>query len=162
MPPLSNEKKAKLQNNLLIYNLALNYVESRIQILEKFSVVTINAGNLFLEQCIRNSNEPFDRSAIVTTGNDFVTCLNFLERQVFCLQRCRAEYDDDPNILHIFNKHIVEQVKGSQYLKFAGMCNIEGMLNQIRKKNVRLKKLKSVGVKLTYYTTYSNTKIHML
>ena len=121
---------------MLVYNnVALDYVESRIQIVEKFSVVTINAGNLFLEQCIRNSNEPFDRSAIVITGNDFVTCLNLLEKQIFCLQRHRPEYTEDPNILRIY-KILEEQVEGLDFLRFAGMCNIEGMLNQIRKKNV--------------------------
>jgi hypothetical protein len=135
MPPLSKEKKAKLENNLLVYNSALDYVESRIRIIEKFSVVTINAGNLFLEQCIRNSNEPFDRSSIVITGDDFFTCLNLLEKQIFCLQRRRHEYADDPNVLRIY-KILEEQVKDLDFLKFAGMCNIEGILNQIRKKNV--------------------------
>ena len=135
MPPLSKEKKAKLENNLLVYNSALDYVESRIRIIEKFSVVTINAGNLFLEQCIRNSNEPFDRSSIVITGDDFVTCLNLLEKQIFCLQRRRPEYTEDPNILRIY-RILGEQVEGLDFLRFAGMCNIEGMLNQIRKKNV--------------------------
>ena len=135
MPPLSKERKNKLQKHLLVYNVALDYVESRIQIVEKFSVMTINAGNLFLEQCIRNSKEHFDRSVIVITGNDFVTCLNLLEKQIFCLQRRRPEYTEDPNILRIY-KILEEQLKDLDFLKFAGMCNIEGMLNQIRKKNV--------------------------
>lgn len=135
---MSIEKKAKLQNNLLMYGKALDYLESRVLVMEQFAEVTKNAGDLFLQHCLIQEDKRYDRESIVITGEDFVTCLDLLEKQLFAVQKFNPDNEKDVEIRTIFNQYIKQQVKESDYKKFLNMCNIEAMLREIRKKNVRL------------------------